>query len=110
MRCEHEWVDTPFAGGYHCKHCDAVHPGTKRKALLWSTGEWSSSPSDGRAYLEASETVNGLGEVVKVWRVYSTELDGLPLLTSRRFFRLADAQLWVFENVEPPDALGEAQR
>lgn len=104
MSCVHEWEDTPFAGGQHCPKCLTVR-GKPGEAITWSTGNWSSYPSDGRAYLEATEAVKG-ADVVKVWHVYQTGedgalLEGFPLVTSRKFFTLSEAQQWVIDNVDP---------
>lgn len=73
--------------------------------MKWHTGNWSSAPEDGRAYLEARETTHK-GQVVKVWHVYKTGpdgglLEGFPRLTKQPFYTLSRAQKWVLDNVEP---------
>jgi len=63
--------------------------------LLWRTGNWTSYPEDGRAYIEKG---------AKLWWVYKTE-DGhvvvpdFPKLTETGFEAVEDAQVWVEENV-----------
>lgn len=65
--------------------------------MKWRTGNWTSTPDDGRAFLERDD--DGL------WNVYQTGddgrlLGGFPKLTEQSFPTVEAAQAWVEENVE----------
>jgi len=70
--------------------------------MNWNTGEWSSYPEDGRAFLER----DGQG-----WWVYNTDPEGRLAVISERplmfappahpeqFETVEEAQQWVLDNI-----------
>jgi len=71
--------------------------------MNWSTGNWSSVPTDQRAFLEKDSDAH--------WWVYETDedgdlLEGFPKLHPHFFYDSASAQVWVEMNVPPREEDG----
>lgn len=68
--------------------------------MKWATGNWTSAPSDGRAFLERHEEGH--------WFAYQTDeagtlMDGFPKLREEPFDSVEEGQAWVEANVPARD-------
>jgi len=86
-----------------CKDCQGTgekQPSDEGPELKWSDGNWSSYPSDGRAYLER------MSEREDSWEIFATDEDGRvipghPTYSRGRPMKREEAKAWVEKNLPP---------